>query len=78
MRRQKPSAEGEARNGMMVIEETCWDAVPEHYRRLERALARLNQPPLPYDATLISISTWMGVLIAIPLMSSPSCVLPSH
>ena len=60
VRRSKPSAEGEARNGMMVIEETCWDAVPEHYRRIERSLARIGQPPLPYDATIVRISTWMG------------------
>ena len=33
VRRSKPTSEGEARNGMSVIEETCWDAVPEHYRR---------------------------------------------
>jgi len=60
VRRSKPSAEGEARNGMMVIEETCWDAVPEHYRRLDRSLGRLGQPPLPYDACVVRISTWMG------------------
>ena len=60
VRRTKPSAEGEARNGMMVIEETCWNAVPDHYRRLERALARLGQPPIPYDKTVVRVSTWMG------------------
>ena len=60
VRRSKPSPEGEARNGMMVIEETCWDAVPEHYRRLDRSLARIGQPPIPYDACLVRISTWMG------------------
>eukprot|EP00316_Scyphosphaera_apsteinii_P000553 CAMPEP_0119332028 /NCGR_PEP_ID=MMETSP1333-20130426/81888_1 /TAXON_ID=418940 /ORGANISM="Scyphosphaera apsteinii, Strain RCC1455" /LENGTH=992 /DNA_ID=CAMNT_0007341765 /DNA_START=37 /DNA_END=3015 /DNA_ORIENTATION=+ len=60
VRHTKPSPEGEARNGMMVIEETCWDAIPEHYRRVDRALARLDQPPLPYDKTIMRISTWMG------------------
>lgn len=60
VRRSKPSAEGEARNGMMVIEETCWDAIPDHYRRVDRALARLGEHPLPYDATIMRISTWMG------------------
>ena len=60
VRRSKPSAEQEARNGMMVIEETCWEAVPEHYRRIDRALDRLGQPPLPYDATIVRVSTWMG------------------
>ena len=60
IRRSKPSAEGEARNGMMVIEETCWDAIPEHYRRLDRSLARMGQPPIPHDACIVRISTWMG------------------
>lgn len=60
VRRSKPSAEGEARNGLLVIEETCWDAVPEHYRRLDRSLARIGQKPLPYDACIVRISTWMG------------------
>ena len=45
---------------MMVIEETCWDAIPDHYRRVDRALARLGEHPLPYDATIMRISTWMG------------------
>jgi len=60
VRRTKPSPEGEARNGITVIEETCWDAVPEHYRRLNRALSKVNQPPLPPDATIIRVSSWMG------------------
>lgn len=61
MRRSKPSAEDEASNGMMVIEETCWHALPEHYRRLDRALQRLGQEKLPHNATLIKISTWCAV-----------------
>lgn len=60
IRRSKPSAEGEARNGMMVIEETCWDAVPQHYRRIDRALARIGAKPLPHDATVVRVSSWMG------------------
>ena len=53
-----------------VIEETCWDAVPEHYRRIERSLARIGQPPLPYDATIVCISTCSNV--------TPSNVHPVH
>uniref|UniRef100_A0A7S4B362 phosphoenolpyruvate carboxylase n=1 Tax=Chrysotila carterae TaxID=13221 RepID=A0A7S4B362_CHRCT len=60
VRRAKPSPEGEARNGMLVVEETLWDAVPLHYRRLDRALARIGQPPVPYDASIIKIASWMG------------------
>ena len=60
VRRSKPTPEGEARNGMMVIEDSCWEAVPEHYRRLDRSLARLGLPPIPTEACLIRVSTWMG------------------
>ena len=50
VRRTKPTAEGEARNGMAVVEETLWSAVPEHYRRIDRLLQRNGMersPPTP-------------------------------
>ena len=49
VRRTKPSAEGEARNGMMVIEETCWDAVP--YARARGS----NFPPRNCHARSLAI-----------------------
>ena len=60
VRRSKPTAEGEARNGMSMIEETLWKAVPEHYKRIDRLLKRNGLPPLPYDAAPLQISSWMG------------------
>jgi len=60
IRRSKPSPEGEARNGIQLVEDTLWDAVPEHYRRIDRLFARNKLPPLPHDAAPIQISNWMG------------------
>mmetsp|Transcript_31531 Transcript_31531/g.72868 ORF Transcript_31531/g.72868 Transcript_31531/m.72868 type:complete len:971 (-) Transcript_31531:364-3276(-) len=60
VRRTRPTPEGEARNGMLVIEDTVWEAVPQYYRRIDRCLKRIGQAPLPYDASLLKISSWMG------------------
>ncbi|CAE7410721.1 unnamed protein product [Symbiodinium necroappetens] len=60
VRRNRPTAEGEARNGMLVIEDAVWTAVPEHYRRIDRCLKHRGMPALPYDASVIKMSTWMG------------------
>ena len=60
VRRTKPTAEGEARNGMAVVEETLWSAVPEHYRRIDRLLQRNGMEALPADAAPVAISSWMG------------------
>ena len=60
VRRSKPTAEGEARNGMAVIEETLWNAVPAHYRRLDRLFQANGLPPLPIEAMPVQISSWMG------------------
>ena len=60
VRRTRPTPEGEARNGMLVIEDTVWKAVPEYYRRIDRCLRRIGQPQLPYGAAILKMSSWMG------------------
>ena len=60
MRTIKPTPEDEARYGLSVIEETLWDAVPEHYNAIDDALHRIGQPPLPIDCKLITLGSWMG------------------
>ena len=60
VRRTRPTPEGEARNGMLVIEDTVWKAVPEYYRRIDRCLRRIGQPQLPYGASILKMSSWMG------------------
>ena len=56
----RPTPEGEARNGMLVIEDTVWKAVPEYYRRIDRCLRRIGQPQLPYGSSILKLSSWMG------------------
>jgi len=60
MRSTKPTPEDEARYGLSVIEETLWDAVPEHYVTIDDALHRIGQPALPIDCKLITLGSWMG------------------
>ncbi|EKX31868.1 hypothetical protein GUITHDRAFT_121941 [Guillardia theta CCMP2712] len=60
MRTIKPSPEDEARYGLSVVEETLWDAVPQHYRIVDDSLRRLGQPPLPLNCNLITLGSWMG------------------
>ena len=60
MRTIKPTPEDEARYGLSVIEETLWDAVPEHYATINDALHRIGQPSLPIDCRLITLGSWMG------------------
>lgn len=60
MRTVKPTPEDEARYGLSVIEETLWDAVPEHYVCIDDALHRIGQPGLPIDCRLITLGSWMG------------------
>ncbi|CAJ1358895.1 unnamed protein product, partial [Effrenium voratum] len=60
VRRTRPTPEGEARNGMLVIEDTVWRAVPEHYRRLDRCLRRIGADGLPMNCSILKMSSWMG------------------
>ncbi|CAJ1361517.1 unnamed protein product [Effrenium voratum] len=60
VRRTRPTPEGEARNGMLVIEDTVWKAVPEHYRRLDRCLKRIGAEGLPQECSILKMSSWMG------------------
>src|SRR5207247_5534962 len=50
----------EVRGGLVVIEQTVWDAVPQHLRALERALREATGRPLPVDAAPIRFGSWIG------------------
>jgi len=60
MRKIKPTPEDEARYGLSVVEETLWNAVPEHYRVIDDALKQIGAAPLPMDVQLITLGSWMG------------------
>ncbi len=50
----------EVRGGLVVIEQTLWDAVPQHLRALDRALREATGRPLPVDAAPIRFGSWIG------------------
>jgi phosphoenolpyruvate carboxylase len=58
--RKKPSPYEEAQAGMLVFEQTLWDAVPRFLRELDRSMAEWTGRGLPMDAAPIVFGTWMG------------------
>jgi len=46
--------------GLGVIEQTLWDAVPEHLRALDRALREATGRPLPVEAAPMRFGSWIG------------------
>ncbi|HZP47237.1 MAG TPA: phosphoenolpyruvate carboxylase [Vicinamibacterales bacterium] len=50
----------EVRAGLVVFEETLWDAVPAFLRELDRALQQSTGCGLPLDAAPITFGSWMG------------------
>ena len=60
IRRSKPSPDGEARNGLIIVERNIWSAIPELMRSLDFALHKIGAEPIPVDKSLISIGSWIG------------------
>ncbi|MBI2943909.1 MAG: phosphoenolpyruvate carboxylase [Candidatus Wallbacteria bacterium] len=60
IRRLAPTPVDEARSGLVVFEQTLWDAVPAYARQLDRALARHTGEGLPLDAAPMRFGSWMG------------------
>ena len=60
VRHERPTPVDEARWGLVVVEQTLWDAVPELYRQLDRALARHAGAGLPERVAPIRFGSWMG------------------
>lgn len=58
--RHKPTPVREARGGLMVFEQTLWDAVPRFLRQLDQALATHTGQGLPAGAAPITFGSWMG------------------
>jgi phosphoenolpyruvate carboxylase len=50
----------EVRAGLVVFEQTLWDAVPRYLRSLDRALHAATGDALPLDATPIRFGSWIG------------------
>jgi phosphoenolpyruvate carboxylase len=60
VRHQRVSPLDEVRAGLVVFEESLWDAVPAHLRTLDRALVATTGTPLPITAAPIRFGSWIG------------------
>jgi hypothetical protein len=63
----------EARQGLAMVEDVLWHAVPRHFRTVDEELRNrgaslhshgrhflgAGQPPLPPNAALIRVASWM-------------------
>jgi phosphoenolpyruvate carboxylase len=60
VRDQRPSPIDEVRSGLIVFEQSLWDAVPRFARTMDRALRASTGRGLPVDAAPIRFGSWIG------------------
>jgi phosphoenolpyruvate carboxylase len=60
IRPRRPTPVDEAIAGLIVFEQTLWDAVPRYMRALDRSLRHHTGRHLPLEAAPIRFGSWMG------------------
>jgi len=60
VRRARPSPSDEARNGLQVVEDCLWDAIPAFMRQLDDSFDKFGAEPLPPDSVPIKFGSWIG------------------
>ena len=60
IRRLRPTPVDEAKNGLMAVEQTLWDAVPAVLRQMDLALSHCTGTSLPLQASPVRFGSWMG------------------
>ncbi len=60
IRPRKPDPLDEITSGLLIFEQTIWDALPRYLRSLDAALRRATGRPLPLDAAPIRFGSWIG------------------
>ena len=60
IRARRPTPVDEAIAGLLIFEQTLWDAVPRFLRSLTGALTRATGRGLPLDAAPLRFGSWMG------------------
>ncbi len=60
IRRNQPTPIDEAKSGLVVLEQTLWNAIPEVLNTLSRILRKHTDKPLPLDISPLRICSWMG------------------
>jgi phosphoenolpyruvate carboxylase len=60
IRLERPSPRDEIISGLLVFEQTLWDALPRYLRALDRALEQFTGQGLSHDAAPIRFGSWIG------------------
>ncbi len=60
VRHRRPTPLDEVKWGLVVFEQTLWDAVPRTLRAFDRSLKRVTGSELPVEAAPIRFGSWMG------------------
>ncbi len=60
VRHVRPSPLDEVRSGLIVFEQTLWDAVPQYVRAVDAALLRHTGRRLPLQTIPIRFGSWIG------------------
>jgi phosphoenolpyruvate carboxylase len=60
VREQRPTPLDEVRAGLVLFEESLWDAVPRYLRGVDRALRTTGGSGLPLHAAPVRFGSWIG------------------
>ena len=60
IRPQRPTPVDEAISGLLIFEQTLWDAVPRYLRAFDRELRAATGRGLPLDAAPVRFGSWIG------------------
>ncbi len=60
VRHERPTPLDEVRSGLIVFEQSLWQAVPRLLRAIDRALTRTTGRGLPLEAAPVTFGSWIG------------------
>jgi phosphoenolpyruvate carboxylase len=60
VRDERPSPLDEVRSGLVIFEQSLWDALPRYLRAVDRALRAATGRALPIDVSPIRFGSWIG------------------
>jgi phosphoenolpyruvate carboxylase len=60
VREHRPTPIDEVRSGLLVFEQSLWDALPRYLRSVDRALEAATGRGLPIDVAPIRFGSWIG------------------
>jgi phosphoenolpyruvate carboxylase len=60
LRAERPTPLDEVRSGLIIFEQSLWEAVPEYLRAVDRALVATTGRSLPLDAAPLRFGSWIG------------------